>query len=111
MNFLCVLAHPEPNSFTASLAHHGMSTLDQEGHVVDVADLYASQFDPVSDRHNFIGAANPERFDQQAEEKTASAHTGFSPELRQEIDRLDSCDVLASRTSLVESPARIQYSS
>jgi len=92
--FLCVLAHPEPASFTSSLARHGIRSLEREGHATDVADLYAMNFDPVSDRGNFAEAANPDRFDQQAEEKFASANAAFSPELQQEMDRLGSCDVL-----------------
>jgi len=94
MKFLCVLAHPEPASFTASLAHYGMRALEEEGHVVDAADLYAMQFDPVSDRRNFMGPFDPTRFDQQAEERFASANAGFSPDLQREMDRLSSCDVL-----------------
>jgi len=94
MKFLCVLAHPEPASFTASLAHYGMRALEEEGHVVDAADLYAMQFDPVSDRRNFMEPFDPTRFDQQAEERFASANAGFSPDLQREMDRLSSCDVL-----------------
>lgn len=94
MKFLCVLAHPEPASFTASLARHGMRAVERAGHVVDVADLYQMSFDPVSDRRNFVGTANADRFDQQAEEKFASANDGFSAELQREMDRLASCDVL-----------------
>jgi len=94
MKFLFVLAHPEPASFTASLARYGMRAIEEEGHITDVADLYAMKFDPVSDRRNFVGAANPGRFDQQAEEKVASATRGFSAGLQKEMDRLESCDVL-----------------
>ena len=94
MKFLCALAHPEPASFTASLAHYGMRALEEEGHVVDAADLYAMQFDPVSDRRNFMEPFDPTRFDQQAEERFASANAGFSPDLQREMDRLSSCDVL-----------------
>lgn len=94
MRFLCVLAHPEPESFTASLARHGMRALENAGHVTDVADLYAMNFDPVSDRRNFVGTANSVRFDQQVEEKAASATRSFSAELQNEMDRLESCDVL-----------------
>jgi len=94
MNFLCVLAHPEPASFTASLARHGMRALEEEGHVADVADLYAMGFDPVSDRRNFIMASNPDRYDQQAEERFASLCRGFSSDIQSEMDRLESCDVL-----------------
>jgi NAD(P)H dehydrogenase (quinone) len=94
MKFLFVLAHPEPTSFTASLARHGIAALDEAGHSVELTDLYATKFDPVSDRRNFAGAANPERYDQQAEEKFASVTSGYSSELNAEMDRLVTCDVL-----------------
>ena len=94
MKFLCILAHPEPASFTASLARHGMNALDKDGHSVDLVDLYAMGFDPVSDRRNFVESANAQRFDQQFEERWASTRGGFSPELQREMDRLAACDVL-----------------
>jgi len=94
LKFLFVLAHPEPASFTSALAHHGIDTLRKAGHIVDVADLYAMGFDPVSDRRNFIGQADSGRYDQQVEERHASAASGFSPDLQREMDRLAECDVL-----------------
>lgn len=94
MNTLLVLAHPEPTSFTANLARHGATALQEAGHAVDVVDLYAMEFDPVSDRRNFIGRVDPDRFDQQMEERFASMHNGFVPELQAQMDRLASCDLL-----------------
>jgi len=94
LKFLFVLAHPEPASFTSALAHQGIDTLRKAGHIVDVADLYAMGFDPVSDRRNFIGQADSGRYDQQVEERHASAASGFSPDLQREMDRLAECDVL-----------------
>jgi NAD(P)H dehydrogenase (quinone) len=94
MRLLCVLAHPEPASFTASLARYGKRTLEEAGHVIDVADLYAMNFDPVSDRRNFTATANVDRYDQQAEERFASGNSGYSADLQLEMDRLATCDVL-----------------
>jgi NAD(P)H dehydrogenase (quinone) len=94
MKFLFVLAHPEPASFTSSLARHGMQALKDAGYSVEVSDLYAMEFDPVSDRRNFVAEAHSERYDQQVEERHASATSGFAPELQREIDKLANCDVL-----------------
>jgi len=94
MKFLCVLAHPEPASFTASLARHGTQVLETAGHSVELSDLYMMEFDPVSDRRNFISAANPGHYDQQVEERRASAKAGYSATLQREMDRLAECDVL-----------------
>jgi NAD(P)H dehydrogenase (quinone) len=92
--FLFVLAHPEPASFTSSLARYGMLGLEQSGHSIELSDLYAMEFDPVSDRRNFTSTANPERYDQQVEEQLASDTSGYSDELQREMDKLAECDVL-----------------
>jgi NAD(P)H dehydrogenase (quinone) len=94
MKTLIVLAHPEPDSFTASLARHGAATLRGAGHDVDLADLYRMRFDPISDRRNFRMAANADRFDQQLEERFAADHDSFAPSLQVEMDRLAACDLL-----------------
>jgi NAD(P)H dehydrogenase (quinone) len=46
MKFLIVLAHPLKDSFAASVAGAARETLESKGHVVDVLDLYAEDFDP-----------------------------------------------------------------
>jgi NAD(P)H dehydrogenase (quinone) len=93
-NFLFVLAHPEPTSFTASLAKHAIAALQEVGHSIELTDLYATNFDPVSDRRNFITTADAKRYDQQVEEKMASSRRGFAADLQSQMDRLASCDVL-----------------
>jgi NAD(P)H dehydrogenase (quinone) len=94
MKFLCVLAHPEPSSFTAGLARYGLSALRAAGHEADLIDLYAEGFDPVSDRRNFIAAADPVKYDQQLEERHASTTAGYTSELQSQMDRLAACDAL-----------------
>lgn len=46
MRILLVLAHPLPESFAASVAHTARQALEASGHVVDLLDLYAENFDP-----------------------------------------------------------------
>lgn len=94
MKVLIVLAHHEPTSFTSALAQHGVSALRDAGHQVEFSDLYAMSFDPVSDRRNFAAVANPDRLDQQFEERAAAESTGFAPELQAEMDKLARCDLL-----------------
>ncbi|WP_395614443.1 NAD(P)H-dependent oxidoreductase [Allosphingosinicella sp.] len=91
---LIVLAHPEPTSFNAALAAEATSALQSAGHEVRVSDLHAMAFDPVSDRRNFLTAADPVRFDQQAEESFASRNDGFAPGLQAEMDKLAWCDLV-----------------
>lgn len=44
---LVVYAHPDPESFTASVRDHVVSILARRGRAVDLLDLYGEAFDPV----------------------------------------------------------------
>ncbi|MBB3388704.1 putative NADPH-quinone reductase [Rhizobium sp. BK275] len=46
MRVLLVLAHPLQESFAASVALTARKALEASGHVVDLLDLYAEDFDP-----------------------------------------------------------------
>ncbi|MBB2718644.1 UNVERIFIED_ORG: putative NADPH-quinone reductase [Rhizobium etli] len=46
MRILLVLAHPLPESFAASVARTARDALEASGHVVDLLDLNAEDFDP-----------------------------------------------------------------
>jgi len=46
MRILLVLAHPLQESFAASVALTAREALEASGHVVDLLDLYAEDFDP-----------------------------------------------------------------
>lgn len=59
-----------------------------------VSDLYAMAFDPVSDRRNFLTVADPDRLDQQVEERLASSEAGFAPDVAAEIEKLLASDLL-----------------
>lgn len=94
MKVLIVHAHHEPKSFSSALARRAEKSLKAQGHIVDFADLYQEQFDPVSDRRNFSSVADANFLKQQAEETLVTEIRGFSPELEKEIVRLESCDAL-----------------
>jgi len=91
---LIVHAHPEPQSFSSALARTARETFAAQGHQVLFSDLYALQFDPVSDRRNFTAPVDPHYFKQQQEELHASEHAGFAPEIALEIGKLERCDFL-----------------
>ncbi len=94
MKVLIVLAHPEPHSFNAAMAHAARESLTKAGHEVDVTDLYAMDFDPRSSRASFLGASDPAFFKPQAEEAHASETGGFAPEIEAEIRKLEACDLM-----------------
>jgi NAD(P)H dehydrogenase (quinone) len=94
MNFFIVYAHPEPKSFNGALTNHAKKALEAAGHKLIVSDLYAMQFNPVSDRRNFTSEKNPEYYKQQAEELHATEVDGFAEDIKAEMEKLDWCDVL-----------------
>jgi NAD(P)H dehydrogenase (quinone) len=94
MRALIVHAHHEPGSFNGAMTREAVAALEQGGHEVVVSDLYAMQFDPVSDRRNFLQVADRARLRQQSEEAHASAHNGYVPQLQAEMDKLARCQLL-----------------
>ena len=94
MNALIVYAHHEPSSFSASLLSAAAGALRECGARVEVSDLYAIGFDPVSDRRNFQTVYDGARLRQQAEELHASRTGDFAPDIQTQIDRLLRSDLL-----------------
>ncbi len=95
MNVLIVYAHPEPTSFTAALKNSAVDALTAAGHAVEVSDLYGEGFNPVAGRHDFISAADSQRFHYQSEQLHASKTAGFSADLVREQTRLQRADFVA----------------
>src|SRR5713226_2923164 len=73
---------------------HAVQTLSDAGHSVFTSDLYAQQFDPVSDRRNFTSIFDADYLKQGKEERHATAVDGFAPDLECEIRKLEACDLL-----------------
>src|SRR6185369_6358985 len=87
MRVFIVHAHPEPKSFNGAMTTAAVATLLAAGHEVQVSDLYAMGFDPVSDRRNFVTCHDATYYRQQAEEAFAAAENGFAPEIQAEMDK------------------------
>ena len=94
MNVLLVFAHPEPQSFNGALLRTAVAALEAAGHAVQVSDLYAQPFAPVSDRRNFTTVRDAAFFKQQAEELYATEHDGFAADIETELQKLAWCDVM-----------------
>lgn len=94
MKVFIVHAHPEPQSFNGAMTAAAVEALGDAGHEVQVSDLYAMEWDPVSDRRNFMTVKDAHFYKQQAEEVYASEHGGFAPELQEEMHKLFWCDCL-----------------
>jgi putative NADPH-quinone reductase len=94
MNIFLVLAHPEPRSFNGALFDQAQKLLGGIGHEIKTSELYAMQFNPVSGRNNFTSVKDPAYFKQQAEEQFAVEVDGFAPDVEQELEKLEWCDLM-----------------
>lgn len=61
---------------------------------VQLSDLYAMGWNPVSDRRNFLSVADPAVYRQQTEEAHAATHNSFARDIQAEMDKLFWCDAL-----------------
>ena len=54
MNVLIVYAHPEPQSFNGAMLKVAVDVLKQQGHRVQITDLYAESFQAVATADDFL---------------------------------------------------------
>lgn len=94
MNTLIVYAHPEPRSFGRALLDRAISTLQEQGHTVQVSDLYAMGFNPVASAADFTERRFPDHLQYDREQKQASQKHAFAPDIQAELDKLLWCDLL-----------------
>lgn len=94
MRVFILHAHPEPHSFNGALTAAAVEHLQSAGHEVQVSDLYAMHFNPVSGPENFTQTGDAAFFKQQLEELRATETGGFAPDIAAEQDKLFWCDAL-----------------
>lgn len=94
MRVFIVHAHPEPQSFNGAMTRAAVDALTAAGHQAEVSDLYAMNFDAVSDRRNYTTVADATYYRQQTEEAHAAKNDGFAPDIAAEMDKLFWCDAL-----------------
>lgn len=94
MNILIVFAHPEPKSFNGEALRFAQQTLLEEGHSVEISDLYAMEFNPVSSRENFMERKNPEFLKLQEEELYAAQTNTFAPDIKVEMEKVLGADCI-----------------
>lgn len=88
MNVLIVYAHPEPQSFNGAMKDLAVEVLSAAGHRVQVSDLYAMKFDPTGGPHDFVDREDSSCFRYQREQIHAHKNGLFTPELKEEMDKL-----------------------
>ena len=94
MNVLIVHAHPEPHSFSTALAHQARNTLEEQGHTVQLRDLYAMHWNPIASAADFTDRANPDYLVYALEQRHAVKTHSLATDIQQELDKLQSADLL-----------------
>jgi NAD(P)H dehydrogenase (quinone) len=94
MKVLIVHAHPEPQSFTAALRDQAVSTLQAQGHAVQVSDLYAMQWNPVASGADFSTRENPDYLVYALEQRLGVKKQSIAADIQGELDKLLWADLL-----------------
>ena len=94
MKVLMVYYHPERSSFNHAMLKQMESTLKKNSVKLKVTDLCAGNFDPVPGRNAYRSVKDPAVFRQQLEELHAAEHHTFSPQIEQEIRKIEWCDLM-----------------
>lgn len=94
MKVLIVYAHPEPRSFNRALLDTSLRVLQEQGHEVELSDLYAMGFNPVANGADFTDRRFPDALQYDREQKQASQRNGFVDDIQTEIEKLMRCDLL-----------------
>ncbi|WID95180.1 NAD(P)H-dependent oxidoreductase [Bosea vestrisii] len=95
MNVLLIYAHPEPTSFNGAMRDLAVQVLTEAGHLVEVSDLYAMNFQPVTGLSDFTGErSDPNRLSI-AREQTHAMETGtIAADIAAEQAKLARADML-----------------
>ena len=94
MKVLIVHAHPEPQSFTAALRDQAVTTLQAQGHQVQVSDLYAMQWNPVASAADFSTRENPEYLVYALEQRLGVKKQSIAADIQAELDKVLWADLL-----------------
>ena len=94
MKAFIVYWHPEPKSFNHAMFLAASKALTDAGWEVKTSDLCSMSFDPVSGRKNFRTVTDPHYLKLQIEEMHAAEVKGFSPDLEEEMQKLEWCDLM-----------------
>lgn len=94
MNVLVVFAHPEPKSLNGSLKEVAVDTLTDEGHQVQVSDLYTMNWKAVLDEDDFAERMNPEIFNPIKEQLNAMEKGILAQDIKREMDKVLWADLI-----------------
>jgi NAD(P)H dehydrogenase (quinone) len=81
MNILIVYAHPEPKSFDGIMKDRAIAVLTQQGHAVQLSDLYKMRFKAVVSPDDFTDPVDERFFELRTEQSNASQYGTFTPDI------------------------------
>lgn len=94
MRYFILFSHPEPNeSFNAALLRHGVKHLQENGHEVQVSDLYRMRFNPIASAADFKERRFPERLQYDREQKHAVETQRLPEDVVAELEKVFWCDI------------------
>ncbi|MFA7281314.1 MAG: NAD(P)H-dependent oxidoreductase [Sterolibacterium sp.] len=94
MNVLIVHAHYELQSFNTALKDVAVSELGALGHNVQVSDLYAMNWNPVTSAADFGSRANPDYLVYALEQRHNHANNTLAPDILAEFEKLMWADLV-----------------
>ena len=94
MKLLIVHAHENPDSFCASLSHQTKQSFNAKGHEVTISDLYAQSFNAVASKGDFKHDTTDGYYKYAFQQLAAVNNNTFSGDLRSEMDKLASADMI-----------------
>ncbi|MDM1021411.1 NAD(P)H-dependent oxidoreductase [Acinetobacter sp. VNK23] len=94
MNILIVHAHPEVQSFTTALKSTAQQSFEQQGHQVEISDLYAMKFNPIASQDDFTELNQPEYFNYALEQRNALKQNHLAADIEIEIEKVKRADLM-----------------
>lgn len=94
MHVLIVHAHPEPQSFTASMRSTAVADLSAAGHTVEVSDLYAMGWNPVASAEDFGSRKNPDYLVYALEQRQSYEAGTLAADIAAEIEKVKRADLI-----------------
>ena len=94
MHTLIVYAHEEPHSFNAAMKNLAVTTFEEQGHSVDVSDLYRMKFKAVADGEDFLERRDKSYLKRQQEEKAAMELGTLAHDIVLEQEKLKAADLV-----------------
>jgi len=94
MKVLIVHAHPESQSFNGAMTRTAVQALTQQGHQVQVSDLYAMGWDAVLGVNEFSDLNNPGFFNPAKEQEHAQKTGTICAEVAQEQAKVREADLM-----------------